>query len=213
MNKALLDVPFRVLLITVFATRSLLYITAEMWINPLNADLNSICHLLALLGAHHILHVSRIRVNSITVWFWLFAEHSPRQRRRQNLPPDIYLWLVHSVIHTSPFNPPILWAATGLRKAEVDALKHMHVKSYAKEAIRMKGLDATVRLITCDKAEDCGTRSYKVSSWQFLCVESKLDLYAGEKIGHSSLEKWSGWKKVLLSIKYFESLRSIEITV
>jgi len=31
-------------------------------INPLNAELNSICHLLALLGAHHILHVSRIRV-------------------------------------------------------------------------------------------------------------------------------------------------------
>ena len=31
-------------------------------INPLNAKLNPICHLLALLRAHHILHVSRIRV-------------------------------------------------------------------------------------------------------------------------------------------------------
>jgi hypothetical protein len=30
--------------------------------NPLNAELNPMCHLLALLGAHHILHVSRIRV-------------------------------------------------------------------------------------------------------------------------------------------------------
>jgi len=30
--------------------------------NSLNAKLNPICHLLALLGAHHILHVSRIRV-------------------------------------------------------------------------------------------------------------------------------------------------------
>ena len=29
--------------------------------NPLNTELNPICHLLALLGAHHILHVSRIR--------------------------------------------------------------------------------------------------------------------------------------------------------
>jgi hypothetical protein len=29
----------------------------------LNAELNPTCHLLALLGAHHILHVSRIRVN------------------------------------------------------------------------------------------------------------------------------------------------------
>ena len=32
-------------------------------INPLKTQLNPICHLLALLGAHHILHVSRIRVN------------------------------------------------------------------------------------------------------------------------------------------------------
>jgi len=32
-------------------------------INPLNYKLNPICHLLALLGAHHMLHVSRIRVN------------------------------------------------------------------------------------------------------------------------------------------------------
>jgi hypothetical protein len=30
-------------------------------INSLNAELNPICHLLALLGDHHILHVSRIR--------------------------------------------------------------------------------------------------------------------------------------------------------
>jgi len=35
-----------------------------MKINPLNAELNPICHLLVLLGAHHILHVSRIRVKS-----------------------------------------------------------------------------------------------------------------------------------------------------
>jgi hypothetical protein len=31
-------------------------------INPLSADLNHICHFLALLGTHHILHVSKIRV-------------------------------------------------------------------------------------------------------------------------------------------------------
>jgi len=37
--------------------------------NPLNAKLNPICHLLALLGAHHILHVSRIRVNKLYVNF------------------------------------------------------------------------------------------------------------------------------------------------
>jgi hypothetical protein len=33
--------------------------------NPLNAELNSICYLLALLGAQHFLHVSRIRVKSL----------------------------------------------------------------------------------------------------------------------------------------------------
>jgi len=33
-------------------------------INPLNAELNPICHLLALLGAHLTLHVSRIRVKN-----------------------------------------------------------------------------------------------------------------------------------------------------
>jgi len=30
---------------------------------PLNAKLNPICHLLVLLGAHHILHFSKVRVN------------------------------------------------------------------------------------------------------------------------------------------------------
>jgi len=36
-------------------------------LKPLNAELNPICHLLALLGAHYILHVSRIRVNSTQI--------------------------------------------------------------------------------------------------------------------------------------------------
>ena len=31
-------------------------------LNPSNAELNPICHLLALLGAHHIFHVSRVRL-------------------------------------------------------------------------------------------------------------------------------------------------------
>jgi len=33
-------------------------------VNPLNAELNPICRLLALLGAHHILRVSRVKVKS-----------------------------------------------------------------------------------------------------------------------------------------------------
>jgi len=35
---------------------------ANTHFNPLNAELNSICHLLALLGTHPILHISRIKV-------------------------------------------------------------------------------------------------------------------------------------------------------
>jgi hypothetical protein len=36
-----------------------------MYINALNTELNPFCHILALLGVHHILHVSRVRVNDI----------------------------------------------------------------------------------------------------------------------------------------------------
>ena len=34
--------------------------------NPLNPELNPICYLLALLGAHHFLHFSSIRVKLLT---------------------------------------------------------------------------------------------------------------------------------------------------
>jgi len=38
---------------------------SESLFNPLNPELNPICYLLALLGAHHLLHVSRIGVKSL----------------------------------------------------------------------------------------------------------------------------------------------------
>ena len=38
-----------------------LYIGRKV-LNPLNTELNQICHLLALLGAHLILHIGKIRV-------------------------------------------------------------------------------------------------------------------------------------------------------
>jgi hypothetical protein len=49
----------------VFDSDALFSETKELPFNPLNAELNPICHLLALLGAHPIFHVSRIRVNVI----------------------------------------------------------------------------------------------------------------------------------------------------
>jgi hypothetical protein len=57
-------------------------LTCNLCINPLKAELNSICHLLALLGAHNILHVSRTRVNASVIsfkvqmtWFKVLRHH------------------------------------------------------------------------------------------------------------------------------------------
>ena len=71
--------------------------------NTLNAELNPICHLLALLGAHHILHVSRIRVNYLTPW---------RSRRSKTIDNKLnvdknYLVAKH-LLHISDFLPPQL---------------------------------------------------------------------------------------------------------
>jgi hypothetical protein len=38
-------------------------IVSRLTLNPLNTELNPICHLLTLLGAHHIFHISGLRVN------------------------------------------------------------------------------------------------------------------------------------------------------
>jgi hypothetical protein len=43
--------------------------------NPLNTKLSPICHLLALLGSHHILHVSKIRVNPLSDENSIFCLH------------------------------------------------------------------------------------------------------------------------------------------
>ena len=50
-------------------------------INPLKPELNPMCCLLALLGAHHLLQVSRIRVKSLTF---------------RRLMSYIYIWSTHS---------------------------------------------------------------------------------------------------------------------
>jgi hypothetical protein len=52
-------------------------------INPLNAELNPICHLLALLGAHHILHVSRIKVNA-PGWEQILSRKNKIDRMKQS---------------------------------------------------------------------------------------------------------------------------------
>jgi hypothetical protein len=55
--------------------------------NPLNAELNPIRHLLALVGARHIVHVSRIRVNETWIFstdFFFPPENSQISKFREN---------------------------------------------------------------------------------------------------------------------------------
>jgi uncharacterized protein YggT (Ycf19 family) len=58
----------------------------------LNAKLNPICHLLALFGAHHIFHISRIRVGS-RIFLELFKRISRVSVRNQT----VALQLLYSV--------------------------------------------------------------------------------------------------------------------
>jgi len=68
-------------------------------INPLNPELNPICYLLVLLGAHHFFHVSRIRVKSLTLRrlmsyiymkhpFLMFLDHTQRRSTVGRTPLD-----------------------------------------------------------------------------------------------------------------------------
>ena len=57
--------------------------------NPLNDELNPICHLLALLGAHHILHVSRMRVKICTLNVTV-AHNIPQQNLSQVISQGLF---------------------------------------------------------------------------------------------------------------------------
>ena len=52
---------------TLIKTLKELHTRSVSYVNPLKPELNPICYLLALLGAHHFLHVSRIRVKLLTL--------------------------------------------------------------------------------------------------------------------------------------------------
>ena len=75
-------------------------VSATLWshFNPLKPELNPICYLLALL-AHHFLHVSRIRVKSLTIrllmsyiymehLFLMFLDHTQRRSTVGRTPLD-----------------------------------------------------------------------------------------------------------------------------
>ena len=77
-------------------------------VNALDAELNPICHLLALLGVHHFLHVSRIRVKSLTLRLLMSYMYDISSLRVKVLSMHIYiLWdpvlLLTLNIHTVYF--------------------------------------------------------------------------------------------------------------
>jgi len=64
-----------------FTSRSEFRVIASF--NPLKTELNPICCLLALLGANHFLHVSRIKIKSLTlrvlmsyIYIYIWSTHS-----------------------------------------------------------------------------------------------------------------------------------------
>jgi hypothetical protein len=59
----------------------------KSWLTPLNTELNPIRHLLALVGARHIVHVSRVRVNWKPEW------RQKRGRPRRTWEDGIYIEL------------------------------------------------------------------------------------------------------------------------
>ena len=71
--------------------KCLLSVLLTELVNPLNVELNPICHLLVLLGACYIHHVSRIRVN--------YPRHPSTEVRRDIQGTEVrsYIFLNHNV--------------------------------------------------------------------------------------------------------------------
>jgi hypothetical protein len=120
-------------------------------INPLNPELNPICYLLALL-AHHFLHVSRIRVKSLTprlLMSYMYDIISLRvnvksgtskikkkhnfQSHKRSIHSDIYVWYTiiisaHTIIPITE-SSELLWFQNSRRLVYVHLQKLREVYS------------------------------------------------------------------------------------
>jgi hypothetical protein len=73
--------------------------TYTMSLNPLNAELNPICHFLALLGAHPILHVSRIRVKIHTAeHFYRYFKYIKWEKGAKNFATRSFIIFVQQIL-------------------------------------------------------------------------------------------------------------------
>ena len=78
-NSAARNFMYNFLSTVAFSALCNLLVFLSLSVNPLNPELNPICYLLALLGAHHFLHVSKIRVKLLTfrlLMSYIWSTHS-----------------------------------------------------------------------------------------------------------------------------------------
>jgi len=78
---------------------------SKNFINHLNAELNPMCHLLELVGAHPIFHVSRLRVNIIPLCTMKSSNFSPSVRFSHQNPASMSL-LPNACHMPRPSHPP-----------------------------------------------------------------------------------------------------------
>jgi hypothetical protein len=154
-------------------------------LNPLNAELNPNCHLLALLGVH-FLHVSRIRAKSLTLrllmsyiyikhLFLMFLDHTRRRTTVGRTPLDEWsarrrdLYLTTHDTHNRQISmAPVgfdhdlsRWAARGRSPAEIMVESHQgHGYLYVVSVVCCQvEVSATTWSLIQRSPTDCGASS------------------------------------------------------
>ena len=146
--------------------------TWKLWfyINPLNAELNPICYLLALL-AHHFLHVSSIRVKLLTLrllmsythmerLFLMFLDHTQRRSTLGRTPLDEWsarcrdLYLTTHDTHNRQISMP-RWDLNP-RSQQVSGRRPLTCWDFGFESHRGHGYLSVVSVVCC-QVEDSAT--------------------------------------------------------
>ena len=137
-------------------------------INPLNPELNPICYLLALLGAHHFLHVSRIRVKLLTFRllmsyiymehpFLMFLDHTQRRNTVGRTPldewsarrRDLYL-TTHNTHNRQISMPPPGFETHDLRRRAAADLRLRPRGHWDRQNTEIKRLICSLKLLSSE---------------------------------------------------------------
>jgi len=129
--------------------------------NPLNTKVNPICHLLALFGSHHILHVCRIRVN-------LYVNN-------RNIKKNSGTFLACEISHVSRIAR--LWARYKLHTPNTSVTFEVIQAQNRADAVTLP----TSCLCWCNKKT---TLRYKTARWRAQCIAINTILY----LTHRSLQ-------------------------